>query len=209
MFKSGSSNIEWVLALDFGNCKHACGELECAEDMFAKVKSQHAFEAILESIDNAPGCNSYKVDTEYGAAPFIWEDNAQCWVSGADTGTTCGTTPDLQFTDVRLCPCKKEAGKDVAREATDALESSPADEDAAMALGREQALMNLHEAASVPAFLKVPAPGVVACVAALVAVVGASGMMGVAAWRARRREGGSRLLSCAENDEGVAEIGEC
>merc|ERR1719282_101344 len=30
LFKSGSGNVKWVLAMDWGTCNHACGELECA-----------------------------------------------------------------------------------------------------------------------------------------------------------------------------------
>jgi len=204
LFESEGHNVQWVLALDYGNCNHACGELTCAEDMFEKVNSQHTFAAVLETIENAPGCSSYKVDTEYSMAPFIWEDEeAQCWVSGDASESTCGQEP-AQFTDIRLCPCRKKAGKKAADEHTDELESLPLDEQAALKLGSKDAIESLHEKRSSAVLSWLPSAGSTAsAVAAFCAVVAASAsaMVGVAAWRASRQDESARLLAIPKEDE--------
>jgi len=215
LFKSGSDDIKWVLALNLGACDEACGGLHCSEDMFAKVNSRQAFAAILESIENAPGCTSYKVDTQYGVAPFIWEDESMCWVSDDSTGTTCHQEPDKQFLDVRLCPCKKNAGKHVAHEATDAVESSPSDQAAALALGKEKALQNLLELRSnIPGPSWLPASRAMVSAIALAAVAGTivSGMIGFVAWRASRQDDSTLLLAISEDWEegpGLEQSNEC
>lgn len=204
LFKHGHHKVEWVFALDFGECNTACGDLECAADMFEKVNSEHAFKAVLESIENAPGCDTYKVDTEYGAAPFIWEDEAQCWVSNVPSGSSCGQEPDPQFTDVRLCPCLKEDGKSVSSKATDALESSPADEDKALEMGKKDAMEGLHEVRSVPVLVeRAPVSRAAASVIVAGALVGVSGFIGLSTLRARarRQEDSSRLLSVNTEDQ--------
>mmetsp|Transcript_130717 Transcript_130717/g.326134 ORF Transcript_130717/g.326134 Transcript_130717/m.326134 type:complete len:252 (+) Transcript_130717:82-837(+) len=207
LFKAGSQDVEWMFALSGGSCADRCKPLVCAEGMFEKVNTQHAYNAIMETIDGAPGCSSWRVDTEYHVAPFYWEDEAQCWVSGEKTKASCDKEADPQFTDVRLCPCVAHAGKHAKFESTDELESTPVDEEEALSLGKKKALENLDEVRSAPVISESLGSKVSASIAALAAVIGASGL-GFVAFRAHQHEASARLLVPAE-EEGAAGGQDC